>query len=235
MMLVLGLETATAACTVAVNRDGETLAELTLTNPRAHSVQLMPLIQRCLEKAGADRRDLGAVAAGIGPGSFTGLRIGLATAKALGYALRIRAVGVATLDSMAFGARAAMAPGGLIVPMLDAKRDQVYTAIYDADPEQPQPAPPQLVALAELCEQLQATGKPVLVLGDGASSLKPQVAAKVGVLARFATPDILLPRGSAVAELGRRLLLAGAAGAPEALAPLYLRRAAAEEVHGAAE
>jgi len=223
-MLLLAVDTATAACAVALADGEQVLAEYNLVNPRAHSTMLMPLIARCFE--GRDRRELGAVACGVGPGSFTGLRIGLAAVKALAYALRIPAVGVGTLDAIAAGVEAP--PGTLLVPMLDAKRGEVFAATYAADGTPF--TPPRVVALAALLAQLQAMGGPVLALGDGALALKPQVAAALGPQGRFPTPDRALPRGSAVARLARQRLAAGAEGDPFRLAPIYLRRSEAEEL-----
>lgn len=227
-MLLLAVDTATAACAVALAEDDRVLAEYNLLGPRAHSAQLMPLIARCFTSSGRDRRELNAVACGVGPGSFTGLRIGLAAIKAMAYALKIPAVGVGTLDAIAAGAAAAAPPGAVLVPMLDAKRGEVYAATYTA--EGTPLAPPRVVGLTALCQELQGGGGPVLALGDGALALKPQVLAALGPQVRFATPDLALPRGSAVARLARQRLAAGAAGDPYSLAPLYLRRSEAEEV-----
>ena len=224
-MLLLAVDTATAACAVALVEDDRVLAEYNLVNPRAHSTQLMPFIARCFTASGRDRRELGAIACGIGPGSFTGLRIGLAAVKAMAYALKIPVVGVGTLDAIAAGAAGAAPPGALLVPMLDAKRGEVFAATYSAGA---QVTPPRVVALAALLGELDADR--VVPLGDGALGLKPLVQAALGPRARFVAPELSLPRGAAVARLALARLAAGQATDPYGLAPLYLRRSEAEEV-----
>ena len=129
-MLLLGLDTATAAVTAAV-ADGEragdpVLAESTVLDARGHGERLAPAIARVLAEAGIDRRDLGAVAVGVGPGPFTGLRVGLVTARVLGTVLNIPVFGVCTLDALSLAA-------GLDGPHLvatDARRREIYAATY---------------------------------------------------------------------------------------------------------
>nr|PZN37799.1 MAG: tRNA (adenosine(37)-N6)-threonylcarbamoyltransferase complex dimerization subunit type 1 TsaB [Bacillota bacterium] len=234
-MLILGFDTATAACTVALVEDGRLLTELTVVSPRVHSARLLPLIAQAFQEAGRDRRELAAVAAGVGPGSFTGLRIGLSAAKALAFALGIPCVPVSTLAAIAAG----LPPGsGLVAPLLDAKRGEVYTALYRVEPAGEEPAgrltervaprlteliAPRLVPLGAWLEELDRLrdGAPVFLAGDAVPSEVPDWAVPV--------PDGLrLPRGWAVAALGARAAAAGETVAPEALAPVYLRRSEAE-------
>jgi tRNA threonylcarbamoyladenosine biosynthesis protein TsaB len=241
-MLILALETATASCTVAVVQDDRLLAELTLHVPRAHSTRLMPLVAQAVAESGVERRDLDAIAAGIGPGSFTGLRIGLATAKSLAYALGKPAVGVPTLLATAYGTGAQT---GLVVPLLDARRGEVFAAAYVPGDRSPstwaEVMPPSALPLAELAERIRAlrtglrhTWQPVLLCGDAAAGRAPLF----GETACEAPAGVALPRGWAVAAIARERLSrampegAGAAFPPDALAPLYLRRSAAEEKHG---
>lgn len=235
-MRVLAFDTATAACTVAVVDGGRVLAELTLQVPRAHSTRLMPLIAQALREAGMERRDLDAIAVGVGPGSFTGLRIGLATAKGLALALDIPVVPVSTLAAAAYGTGAQT---GLVVPLLDAKRDQVFTAVYAAGDRDPStwgellgPANLHVDELAEQVRSLRAgrddTREFVTLCGDAAEVHAARLG--LGPAVRLAAPGALLPRGSAVATLGLSLLERGGAVAPDALAPVYLRKSEAESL-----
>jgi len=233
-MRILALDTATSACTVAVVDGESVLAELTLQVPRAHSTRLMPLVAQALKESGLDRRDLDAVAVGVGPGSFTGLRIGLATAKGLAFALDKPCVGVCTLKAMAYGTGA---QEGLVVSLLDARRGQVYAGIYAAGGRDPAaweelvgPSHLSLDRLAELLHRLRteravARG-PVTVCGDVAVSYGPTLG--LGDALRLAPPGAMLPRGWAVAMVGAADLARGRAVPPDALTPLYLKKSEAE-------
>ena len=110
-------------------RDDVLLAELTLNVKKTHSEKLMPLVDKLLQESGVEREQLQSIAVAAGPGSFTGIRIGVATARALAQGLAIPAVGVPTLEALAEGVTA---PGALICPLLDARRNQVYTALTGA-------------------------------------------------------------------------------------------------------
>lgn len=236
-MRILALETATSACTVAVVDDGSVLTELTLQVPRAHSTRLMPLIAQAIAESGIPKQELDGIAVGIGPGSFTGLRIGLATAKGLAWALEKPCVGVPTLKAMAYGTGAQM---GLVVPMLDAKRGEVFAGIYavgDRDPvtwaEMLPPSHIHVDRLAEeirnLREGLRHSWQFVTFCGDVAAQYAPRMGLEEGI-ARLAPAGALLPKAWAVAEVGRRMLEQGQGLDPEALAPVYLRKSEAEQL-----
>ncbi|MFJ6214398.1 tRNA (adenosine(37)-N6)-threonylcarbamoyltransferase complex dimerization subunit type 1 TsaB [Streptomyces sp. NPDC092296] len=130
-MLLLAFDTATPAVTAALHDGEAVLAECTRIDARRHGELLLPVIDRVLTEAGADKGELTGIAVGVGPGPYTGLRVGLATAAALGHALGIPVHGVCTLDGIAHAARA----GGLAEPFAvatDARRKEVYWAAYDA-------------------------------------------------------------------------------------------------------
>lgn len=234
-MRILALETATSACTVAVADGDNLLAELTLQVPRAHSTRLMPLIAQAIGESGLAKTDLEAIAVGVGPGSFTGLRIGLATAKGLAFALEKPCVGVSTLQAMAYGTGAQV---GLAVPMLDAKRGEVFAGIYavgDRDPATwAELLPPSHLHLDRLAEEirnlragLRHTWQFVTCCGDVAAPYTDRLGLEEGV-ARVAPAGALLPRAWAVAAVGRSLLAKGQGLDPEALVPVYLRKSEAE-------
>jgi tRNA threonylcarbamoyladenosine biosynthesis protein TsaB len=233
-MRILALETATTNCSVAVMDGDQLLAELTLQVPRAHSTRLMPLIAQAMGDSGIAKLDLDAIAVGIGPGSFTGLRIGLATAKGLAYALSKPCVGVSTLKAMAYGTGAQM---GLVVAMLDAKRGDVFAGIYAAGDRDPntwaEVMPPSHIQVERLAETIRdlRTGlrhswQFVTFCGDVTDRYVQQM--ELGDVSRVAPSGALLPRASATAAVGRGMLTLGQGIDPEALAPIYLRKSEAE-------
>lgn len=231
-MLVLGLDTATRSCTVALAENGVLLTELTLISDRAHSTRLMPLIAQCLQEAGRDKHGLDAVCVGTGPGSFTGLRIGLATAKGLCLALNKPLLGVPSLEALAAGQGAA--PGRLVAPLFDAKRGEVYTGLYRTAGEWVEVVrEPVLVPLTEWLGELSQYGEPVLFCGD-ALALHRETLLESG-FAQLAPTGLSLPRAWTVAVRGGQLLAAGVAADPQAVSPLYLRASEAERIWAAKE
>jgi tRNA threonylcarbamoyl adenosine modification protein YeaZ len=212
-VLLLAFDTATPAVTVALRGEDGVLAEHTEVDARRHGELLAPGIERVLAAAGRSRAELTAVAVGVGPGPFTGLRVGLMTARALGDALEIPVYGVCTLDIVAAAALARSGPGGGFAVATDARRREVYWAAYDAqgrretDPEVDRPA--------EIAVKL--SGRPVAGQGP---ELYPD---------HFPRPLApALPSAAVLAELTVRRLAAD----PGSLLPpfpLYLRRPDAVE------
>jgi len=134
--VLLALDTATPLVTVALHDGADVVVELSSTERLRHGEQLTPLVARALERAGIERFDLTAVAVGVGPGPFTGLRVGLVTARTLAWALEVPTYGVCTLDVLAVEAVATGVVGGAgdgFVVATDARRKEVYLAAYDAD------------------------------------------------------------------------------------------------------
>ena len=131
-MMVLGIETATAVCAAALVDDDVVRAERRYEIPQAHSEKLMECVDDCLKSAGLNLSSIDGIAISIGPGSFTGLRIGLSVAKGLAFATGKPLVGVPTLEALAMEAvrKGIVEPDDVIVPMIDARRDEVYTAIF---------------------------------------------------------------------------------------------------------
>ncbi len=241
-MLVLGLDTSSLVCTVAVSRDGVVIAEHLQNTEKTHSQVLVPMIDRVLREAGIDQGDLNAVAVGQGPGSFTGLRIGMGTAKGLSYGLGIPLVPVPTLDVVAANA---LGFHGLICPVFDARRKEFYTCSYRGQLEAgavlpgevPQRvAPYQACSLEELVEallpQVEDTREPVLVLGNGADKCFTELQARFQERVVRAPRILDLPRGGWVALKAEAMLRATGGSGPDysplAAAPMYLRRSEAE-------
>lgn len=129
--MLLALDTATPLVTVALHDGADVVVELTADAPMRHGEQLAPLIAGVLERAGIVRQDLTAIGVGVGPGPFTGLRVGLVTARTLGFVLEIPVYGVCTLDVLAVEAVAAGTVEGDFAVATDARRKEVYLATYD--------------------------------------------------------------------------------------------------------
>ncbi|MBO4281579.1 MAG: tRNA (adenosine(37)-N6)-threonylcarbamoyltransferase complex dimerization subunit type 1 TsaB [Bacteroidales bacterium] len=132
MTHLLCLETATEICSVALSEDDRCIACVEDPQGNSHAELLMPLIDQCLRQAGVGKRELDAVCISSGPGSYTGLRIGTSSAKGLCYALSIPLLAVPSLEGIACGAAMACPDADCFRPMIDARRMEVYTALYDA-------------------------------------------------------------------------------------------------------
>jgi tRNA threonylcarbamoyladenosine biosynthesis protein TsaB len=222
-MLVLGIETSTTQGGVAVIGEDHVLCETVLNVEVTHSERLLPAVDRALGEARITLEALGGIAVSIGPGSFTGLRIGLSTAKGLAYATGLPLVGVPTLEAMAWTLPAAR---WQICPVLDARKQEVYAALFRHETEGLQRITEDAaMAPEDLCRLIR---KPTLFLGDGVASY--------GALLRERLGDkMLLPplasrgaRPACVADVGRQRLLRGERDAPDSLVPRYLRPSEAE-------
>ncbi|WP_338039266.1 tRNA (adenosine(37)-N6)-threonylcarbamoyltransferase complex dimerization subunit type 1 TsaB [Maribacter litopenaei] len=131
MALILNLETSTTNCSVCLSVDGEVVSIRENNTPNySHSEQLHVFIEECIEESRYEMSDLNAVAVSMGPGSYTGLRIGVSAAKGLCFALDIPLIAIATLKSLA--SQLNVSPGEYIIPVLDARRMEVYSAVFDA-------------------------------------------------------------------------------------------------------
>jgi tRNA threonylcarbamoyladenosine biosynthesis protein TsaB len=218
-MLVLGIESSTLTASAAVVRDGVVLAADDVRAP-THSDVLLVTIDRVMKQAGVAPRELAAVAVGAGPGSFTGLRIGMSTAKGIAFAAGVPLFAISSLAALARDAVAAGATG-LIVPALDARRGELYAGFYRIDGVAA--APDRVIAPAELAAAIDAArgDGPATVVGDGISVHGLALAPPVAVRPELRTT----PSAIAVA------LIASAGNHPDALldgAPRYIRPAEAE-------
>jgi tRNA threonylcarbamoyladenosine biosynthesis protein TsaB len=215
-MRVLAIDTSTLAGGVALIEDERTVAEYVLDVRLTHSERLMPAIDRVVDDAGWTPRDLEGIAVAVGPGSFTGLRIGVSAAKGLALALSIPIAAVPTLDALAAGLPYAALP---VCPMVVARRDEVYTSLYRWD-RLAMRREWDYLALSprELAERLQ---EPTILVGEGTRAV-------ASPFARPAPPWRCGPSASAVGHLGVARLRAGDATRAAELVPLYVRPSQAE-------
>lgn len=216
-MRILACDTTTPVNSLAVWHDGRTLAEVTVVAGRRHTERLLPTLDGLLRETGIDLAAIDTLAVSHGPGSFTGLRVGIATWKGLALAAGLPLVGVPTLDAMT-----RLLPGaeGLVCPLIDARMKEVFGAVYRVGPQGRETVSE---AVAAPVEQVVAglTG-PVRFFGDGADLYRDHIAALL--------PDALFPelpggapRASAVAAEAAALVAAGAATDPRRIEPVYLR------------
>jgi tRNA threonylcarbamoyladenosine biosynthesis protein TsaB len=207
--VLLALDTATPAVTVAVHDGERVLAEQTRVDARRHAELLAPCVQAVLDEAGVVMRDVAAVAVGTGPGPFTGLRVGLVTARTLGATLGVPVHGVCTLDAIALQAvESGAVTAGPFVVATDARRREVYWARYEAATPLPTRVGDPQVALPD-----DVARDGLAVVGRGADLYPDVLGARVG------PAD---PAGGFVAELALRSLRAGLDVSDTS--PLYLRR-----------
>jgi len=162
--MLLTFDTATPLVSVALHDGDDVVLELTSDRPLQHGEQLAPLIERALAQGGLVRQDLTAIGVGIGPGPFTGLRVGLVTARTLGYALELPVYGVCTLDVLAVEAVDAGAVTGPFVVATDARRREVYLASYDADGARLEG--PEVGKPADLASDLPVVGEGAVLYPD---------------------------------------------------------------------
>ena len=168
MAAILCLETATTNCSVAISVNGKAVTLIEVNNKQySHAEKLHVFIEEVLSKSGINKAELDAVAISKGPGSYTGLRIGVSAAKGLCFALGIPLISIATLESLACQVSE---KEGVIVPMLDARRMEVYSAAFDLDKEQVRATEAEILNEASFTEYLEK-GK-VFFLGDGAEKFK---------------------------------------------------------------
>ena len=210
-MLILAIDTAAAACTTCLWQDGDVLDDITVRQSRGHGEILVPQIQQLLTRAKRGFESLDRVAVTRGPGSFTGLRVGLSVARATGLGLNIPVHGVGTLDCLAHAARKSDSTRAYLAA-LQTKRGDLYTQLFTTDG----PQPPAIRDAAQTYEL--AVSHKACVIGDGGALLEAMLDTTDDLL--ISPPEV--PPGWAVAEL--------AAGQREPVAPIpqYLRDAEAK-------
>ena len=235
-MPILAIDTATLVSSVALATVDNLLAEITLQTKKTHSELLMPHIAKLMDMAQVAKSDLKGVAVSIGPGSFTGLRIGLSTAKTLAYALQIPMVGVPTLAAMAYGCPV---PGVILAPMLNAQKGNVYQALFEWHQGELKEIQPAIVTeVTAALESLSQQERPVVVMGESAVMYREKIE-QIGKNLILAAPHVVIQRASSVAGLGYKLIKQGVRHDVMGLEPLYIRRSEAEVLwecrHGVAK
>lgn len=221
-MIVLALESAAAVASAALLRDGRPLAGMTLDNGNTHSETLLPMVDSLLSVTGLTLEDIGLYAASVGPGSFTGIRIGAATVKGLAFGSGKCCLGVSSVEALAWNLRGNT---GLICPVLNARRRQVYTALFYAENGTVRRLTEDAVLTVDMLDGLLAPyAEPVTFVGDAYAPATEAV-----THAKLPVPEAL--RGASavsVAYAAQAAYNAGARGTDATLTPVYLRPCQAE-------
>ena len=224
MMRLLGIDTSSQTGSVAVLEGDTVLAEAAVTSAQTHSRRLMSAIDATLEMAGLTIAECEGFAVTIGPGSFTGLRIGISTIKGLGFATKKPVTGVSVLDALAY-----QFPSfpHLVCPVLDARKGQIYTSLYECNGHM------KWKRLVDDCaveprQWLKQIQRFCLFIGDGATVYGDIIRETLGSFAYFAPPYLNRVRASVVAYIGMRQILNGKVADVARLVPNYIRKSDAE-------
>lgn len=217
-MLVLGIEASTARSSVALVRGEMVVASASLGVARRHGEFLTPAVRFCLDQAGLGVGDIHGVAVGLGPGLFTGLRVGIATAQTFAAARELPVVGLPSLDVLAFPARHT---GRLLCAAVDARRGELYWAFYRSAPGGVQRIGDlRLGGVEALVAELESHGEPCLVVGDATLAHRDALAR----VAEVAGPDVAWPSATHLAELAHPRFVREETERPDQLRPIYLRQ-----------
>jgi len=223
--MMLAFDTATDRLTVALGTAGNIIAEINEDAPRAHLSRLLPAIDSLMKQAGIGLSAVDHIAVGIGPGSFTGLRIAVSTAQGLAHALDRPLIGVPTIDTVAAALTGQSDTN--IYPVLDAKRREVYTAAYGRAGDR---LTEYLVFDPKsLAKNLAALDKPILMAGDGLAAYSSIFTAELGTNLKLADPSLWPPRASVLIELAEDKIDKGEVEPYLRVLPIYVRAPDAEE------
>lgn len=227
-MKVLGIDSSGMTATVALIEDDKLIAEFTVNNKRTHSETLMPMIDKVLTASETDIRDVELLAIAAGPGSFTGLRIGAATVKGLGMSLDVPVAAIPTCEGLAMNLSGT---DRLVCPLMDARRNQVYTGLYRVSGNMPEAVIEQTACdISEIVDKVNEAGEKVIFLGDGAAIFKEYIESNIRVEFSFANANASLQRGASIASLGLLYQKAGKTVSVDEFTPVYLRPSQAERV-----
>lgn len=225
-MKILAIESSGLVASVAVIEDDVLLGEYTMNYKKTHSQTLLPMLDALTKMIELDLNTLDAIAVSMGPGSFTGLRIGAATAKGLGLALDKPIIPVPTVDALAYNL---WGTDKIVCPLMDARRQQVYTGIYDFESDRLHTIVPQcIVDIKEVVEQINKLDREVIFLGDGAAVFDAYLKEQIKVPYSYAPASCRVQSAASVAALGKVLFEKGVIENAREHKPEYLRPSQAE-------
>lgn len=228
-MLLLAIDSTARAASAAVSRDGHILASMQIDTGNTHSEHLLPMIENCLERAGLTLPDLDAYACTSGPGSFTGVRIGVSVIKGLAFGTDKPCIAVSALEAIA---QSLLSLNGLYCAVMDARRSQVYTALFDTDENGclRRLTDDDALSLAELAELIShhlPRYNSLFLAGDG-YDVATKALKEMGIFPSPTPPLLRLQNASSVCAVAERVLEKGELMSDRSLSPLYLRLPQAE-------
>jgi len=225
-MTILAIDTSSTVATAAVMRGETLLGELILNNGKTHSQKLMPLVNELFKGLDMDIGEIDLFAASVGPGSFTGLRIGIVTIKAMAYSAGKPVISVPTLDALAVNACSFK---GLICPIMDARNKQVYTALYRPDIKVPQRITEYMgITVDELSQLILEQNQEAIFVGDAVGLYEDYFKTRLGELCTIAPSSLRLQRAACVAQVAMERANEGKLESCFDMKPFYLRKSQAE-------
>ncbi|MCR4955738.1 MAG: tRNA (adenosine(37)-N6)-threonylcarbamoyltransferase complex dimerization subunit type 1 TsaB [Lachnospiraceae bacterium] len=225
-MKILGLDSSGLVASVAVVEDDNLLAEYTINYKKTHSQTLLPMLDEVAKMIELDLNTVDYIAVAMGPGSFTGLRIGSATAKGLGLALKKELISIPTVDGLAYNM---VGSRELICPIMDARRNQVYTGLYEFCKDQMTVVKEQSpMDILEIIREINEMNRDVVFLGDGVKVYKEIIEKEIKVPYYFAPANMNKQRAASVASLGLCYAKEGKVESAAMHRPEYLRMTQAE-------
>ena len=224
--MILALESSGLVASVALVTEDKVIGEYTTNFKKTHSQTLLPMMDALLQMTGISLEEIDAIAVSGGPGSFTGLRIGSATAKGLGLALDKPLISVPTVDAIAYNL---CGTNDLVCPLMDARRSQTYTGLYAFDGSRMITVLPQrAVGIEEILEEVNAQGRKVIFLGDGVPVFREAIREKITVDYDFAPVHLCMQRAAALGALAAQYFAEGKTESAREHKPDYLRLSQAE-------
>lgn len=225
-MKILGIDTSTKICSLGLVEEMDILAEYNLSSYYQKTSSILVFaIKDILEGVGLKLSDIDGIAVSIGPGSFTGLRIGLGVAKGLSYATSLPLLAIPTLDALAFSLKGIPF---LVCPILESKRDEIYSAVFREVDGLNKIIDYNCEDINSLLAKLSFLKEKIVFIGEGIKKYRKTIEGKLGRNALFVGPHLALPRGVNVAFLGLEKLKKGEEENIHTLSPLYLKKSEAE-------
>jgi len=227
-LIILGIDTSTKFCNLGLIEDKDIIIEYTINGlTKKHSSILVPAIKDLLKMIDLKMEEINGIAISIGPGSFTGLRIGLGVAKGLCYALSLPLLGIPTLDATAFPLKEIP---HLICPVLESKKDEIYDVVFRGGESLHRIMDYKCEDIHSLLARLSSLKEKIIFLGDGIKKYRENIKVKLGKNALFIDSQINLPMATNIAFLGLNKLKNEEEDDISALSPFYLRKSEAEIV-----
>ena len=221
-MLILGIETSTKTCSIALTDGKKIRDETSIFLGLFHSERLIPLVDEILKRNSKAIKDIDGIAVSVGPGSFTGIRVGVSTARGLAQSLNVPLVGIPSLDGLAFGLGTS---GEVVCPMIDALRREIYTALYEGKRRL---TPHQLIGIEDWLEKMRNRKETILFLGEAVDIYEGLIKDFLKNKAKIVDKEQRYASAARIAELGLEKFISGEGKKFDQIFPLYLRRPEAE-------